>query len=66
MMPCPCWTEEIEMSMETHLAELQRKHSELSDKVEQAQKTLGSNDIAIAKMKKQKLRIKEEIYRLSS
>lgn len=53
------------MSLGSHLQELQRKHQTLSDAVEEAQRRPGSDDLAIADMKKQKLRIKEEIARLS-
>lgn len=53
------------MSMDSHLAELHRKHQVLSDAVEAAQRAPGTDDLAIADMKKQKLKIKEEIARLS-
>jgi hypothetical protein len=53
------------MSLTSHLQELKRKHQNLSDAVEQAQRAPGSNDLQIADMKKQKLRLKEEIERLS-
>ena len=54
------------MSVVEHVAELQKKHAELSLKVEQEQKSLGTDDFAIVTMKKQKLRLKEEIQRLSA
>ncbi len=54
------------MSLGSHLQELQRKHQNLSEAVEEAQRQPGSDDLAIAEMKKQKLRIKEEIARLSA
>lgn len=53
------------MSMDSHLAELHRKHQSLSDAVEVAQRSPGTDDLAIADLKKQKLKIKEEISRLS-
>lgn len=53
------------MSITSHLQELQRKHQVLSDKVEQAQRSPGMDALAIAEMKKQKLKLKEEIQRLS-
>ncbi|MFP7569204.1 YdcH family protein [Marivita sp. S2033] len=53
------------MSLTSHLQELKRKHRTLSDKVEQAQRAPGTDDLAIAELKKQKLRLKEEIERLS-
>ena len=54
------------MSLTSHLQELRRKHELLSDKVEQAQRAPGFDDLEIAEMKKQKLRLKEEISRLST
>jgi hypothetical protein len=53
------------MALSSHLQELKRKHQVLSDAVEEAQRAPGSNDLEIADMKKQKLRLKEEIERLS-
>ena len=53
------------MSLSSHLQELKRKHQVLSDAVEEAQRAPGSNDFDIADMKKRKLRLKEEIERLS-
>ena len=52
------------MSMSSHLQELQKKHETLSRKVEQAQRSLGIDDLEIGEMKKMKLRLKEEIERL--
>ncbi|CUH75120.1 YdcH family protein [Tropicibacter naphthalenivorans] len=54
------------MSLSSHLQELKNKHSTLSDAVERAQRAPGTDALHIADMKKQKLRIKEEIQRLSS
>ena len=54
------------MSVADHVSILQKKHAELSVKIEQAQKSPGTNDFTVVEMKKQKLRLKEEIRRLSS
>ena len=54
------------MSLTSHLEELRRKHRALEEKVEQAQRAPGFDDLAIAEMKKQKLKLKEEISRLSA
>ena len=54
------------MALSSHLQELKRKHQVLSDAVEEAQRAPGTNDFDIADMKKQKLRLKEEIERLSA
>lgn len=53
------------MSVAAHVSELRRKHQVLSDAVEKAQQSPGTNDFEIAEMKRQKLRLKEEISRLS-
>lgn len=54
------------MSMSSHITELQKKHAELSDKVESYQRHPGANTLDIAALKKKKLMLKEEISRLSS
>jgi hypothetical protein len=54
------------MSLTSHLNELKKKHQHLSDAVEQAQRSPATDDLEIARMKKQKLHIKEEITRLSA
>ena len=54
------------MSLGSHLEELRKKHATLSEQVEDAQKSLGVPDLAITELKKQKLRIKEQIERLES
>ncbi|EAP75349.1 MULTISPECIES: YdcH family protein [Roseovarius] len=53
------------MSLSSHVEELKKKHQNLSVKVEEAQRAPGSNDLEIASLKKQKLKLKEEIERLS-
>ena len=53
------------MSVESHVQELRRKHQSLSNAIEVAHRSPGTDDLAIAQMKKEKLRIKEEITRLS-
>jgi hypothetical protein len=52
------------MSLTSHLQELRRRHQALADKVEEAQRAPGVNDLTVADLKKQKLRLKEEISRL--
>lgn len=54
------------MSLTSHIEELRRKHQALADKVEEAQRAPGFDDLALAEMKKQKLRLKEEISRLTT
>lgn len=54
------------MSLSSHIAELRRKHEHLSDKVEEAQRAPGVDALQVAELKKQKLRLKEEITRLTA
>ena len=54
------------MTMSSHLIELRKKHQNLSDMVEQEQRNPGADDLHIVALKKQKLRLKEEISRLTS
>ncbi len=54
------------MALTAHLETLKRKHQEMSDAVETAQRAPGIDDLEVATMKKEKLRLKEEITRLSS
>ncbi|MBS0564554.1 MAG: DUF465 domain-containing protein [Proteobacteria bacterium] len=53
------------MSIDSHLLELQKKHQNLSEAVEAAQRSPATDDLIIADMKKQKLKLKEEITRLT-
>ncbi|OZA19290.1 MAG: DUF465 domain-containing protein [Rhodobacterales bacterium 17-64-5] len=52
------------MTIASHLVELRKKHENLSDMVEQAQRSPATDGLKIAELKKQKLRLKEEIARL--
>lgn len=54
------------MSLSSHLQELKKKHQTLSEHVEVMQRSPASDDMEIAKLKKQKLLLKEEITRLSA
>ena len=54
------------MSLSSHLTELKKKHEHLSEHVAVLQRSPASDDIEVAKLKKQKLMLKEEISRLSA
>ncbi|MBY6002948.1 DUF465 domain-containing protein [Salipiger bermudensis] len=54
------------MSLSSHLQELKKKHHHLSTAVEEMQRSPGVDDLHVAELKKQKLRLKEEITRLST
>ncbi|WOI56370.1 YdcH family protein [Palleronia sp. LCG004] len=53
------------MALSSHLQQLQLKHQTLSQQVEHAQRSPSYDPISIADLKKQKLRLKEQITRLS-
>ncbi|HRK41619.1 MAG TPA: DUF465 domain-containing protein [Gemmobacter sp.] len=53
------------MTVASHIVELKRKHEHLSEMVEKAQRAPGSSDLEIATLKKQKMKLKEEIERLT-
>ena len=53
------------MTIASHLTELRRKHETLSHLVESEQRSPGSDALKIADLKKQKMKIKEEITRLA-
>ena len=53
------------MSVEMHLSELRRKHADLSRLVEREQRSPGASDQDIVNLKREKLRLKEEMARLS-
>ncbi|PIV75528.1 MAG: DUF465 domain-containing protein [Rhodobacteraceae bacterium CG17_big_fil_post_rev_8_21_14_2_50_65_11] len=54
------------MTIGSHIEELKRKHATLSRKVEEIQRSPGVSALEIQELKKQKLRLKEEIARLDS
>ncbi len=54
------------MTLSSHIHELKKKHQTLTEAVEQAQRSPSTDDLKIADLKKQKLRLKEEITRLSA
>jgi hypothetical protein len=60
------YQQENYMSLTSHLEELKKKHTSLSHAVEQAQRAPSTDGLEVAAMKKQKLRLKEQINRLSS
>ena len=53
------------MSLSSHLSELRKKHEHLSQEVEAAQRSPAIDALHVTQLKKQKLKIKEEIERLS-
>jgi len=54
------------MSIEAHLVELTEKHHTLEAEIEQEMERPLADTLKITELKRQKLRIKEEIERLKS
>lgn len=59
-------TKEEDMNLSSRVQELKKRHQSLSKSVEELQRNPATDDLEIAKLKKQKLMIKEEITRLSA
>ena len=52
------------MSIEGRLSELERKHKALDDALHEAEKHPSADSAKISEMKREKLKLKEEIERL--
>ena len=53
------------MSVSSHLTELKKKHEHLSFTVEREERSPATDRLRIKSLKKEKLRLKDEIERLS-
>ncbi|SEN33886.1 hypothetical protein SAMN04488003_11398 [Loktanella fryxellensis] len=54
------------MSLSSHVEELKKKHQTLSTAVETLQRSPATDDLEIARLKKQKLMLKEQISKFST
>lgn len=52
------------MSVESHLAELERRHEALKQEIQEAQAHPGFDEMEMATLKRRKLQIKDEIAKL--
>jgi hypothetical protein len=52
------------MTMQAHLAELERRHRALEDEIAEAMSHPSSDGLKIAELKRRKLQVKDEIERL--
>jgi hypothetical protein len=52
------------MSIQSHLAELERRHRALEDEIAEALAHPSTDDLKIAELKRRKLQVKDEIERL--
>lgn len=53
------------MSIESHLAELEKKHKAIEREIEDELTHPSSDEVRVASLKRKKLRIKDEIVRLA-
>ena len=51
------------MSVSSHIAELEKRHQVLSQKIEEELKHPGADDLHLTELKREKLRLKDEIHR---
>jgi len=54
------------MTMESHLAELERRHQALERELEDALAHPGTDQLELTELKRRKLQLKDEIARLRS
>ncbi|PHP68843.1 DUF465 domain-containing protein [Zhengella mangrovi] len=54
------------MTLESHLAELQRKHGELERRIDEMALHPSVDDLELVELKRRKLKIKDEINKLAS
>ena len=52
------------MAIESHLAELERRHQALDQEISEALAHPSADDLKIAELKRRKLHVKDEIARL--
>ena len=52
------------MAIESHLAELERRHQTLEQEISEALAHPSTDDLQIAELKRRKLQVKDEIARL--
>jgi hypothetical protein len=52
------------MSIQTHLAELERRHHALEQEIDEAQAHPATDALKLAELKRRKLQVKDEIVRL--
>ena len=52
------------MSIQTHLAELERRHRALEDEIAEALAHPSTDDLKIAELKRRKLQVKDQLTRL--
>ena len=54
------------MSMQAHLAELERRHQALQREIEKEESLPGTDELKLHELKRRKLQLKDEITRLKT
>lgn len=54
------------MTVSSHVTELKKKHAHLSEQVELSQRSPATDSLELKSLKQEKLRLKQEIDRLSN
>lgn len=54
----------LRMSIEGHVQALRAKHEDLEARIHEAENNLGVDDLEISELKKEKLRVKDELHKL--
>lgn len=57
---------EVRMALSAHLQELSEKHRQLERRIQEETQRPGSDDLAIRRLKQEKLKLKDEIVRLET
>jgi hypothetical protein len=57
-------SQELPMTMTAHVSELRKKHETLAQKIEREERSPGANDLQVRRLKREKLRLKDQIKRL--
>ncbi|MEM6972642.1 MAG: DUF465 domain-containing protein [Pseudomonadota bacterium] len=52
------------MSLDAHVVQLRRKHESLDRMIEEEQRRPGTDDLALTRLKREKLQLKDEIAKL--
>ena len=52
------------MSIQSHLAELEKRHKDLENEINEALAHPSTDDLQLAELKRRKLQVKDEIARL--
>jgi hypothetical protein len=54
------------MSIQSHIAELEHRHTSLEHQIEEALQHPSTDDFVLADLKRKKLQVKDELVRLKS